>query len=129
MGLLLGVATYVMWRISQMRLLSISRLWWPALIACVVLVAGCGGARTVTVTRTVTGTISAQLPVPKPRGGELLSVPAVGRIYGRCTPGAAHWTITFVNDASASDELSSRIGAQRSRDNVVNPTQTLVWTL
>lgn len=108
---------------------STSRLWWPTLITSVVLVVGCGDSRTATVTRTDTTTISRPAPASKPRAGELLSVPAVGRIYGRCNPGDARWTITFVNDSPASDGVSSQIGAQRSREHVVNPSQTLAWTL
>jgi hypothetical protein len=108
---------------------SIFRVGWPTLITGVVLVAGCGGSRTATVTQTVTTSISRPVPAPKPRAGELLSVPAVGRIYGRCNPGDARWTITFVNDSPASDGVDSQIGTARSRENVVNPSQTLAWTL
>ena len=93
------------------------------------VLAGCGGSRTLTVTRVTTETVSKPSPVPKVRAGELLSVPAVGRIYARCDPSKGHWTMTFLNDALASDSVTYRIGTQPARRSVVNPGQAVAWTL
>ena len=60
---------------------------------------------------------------------ELLSVPVVGRIYGRCKPGDPSWTIRFIADGSATDGVTYRIGTSRSHSVGVNPGKTLTWDL
>jgi hypothetical protein len=104
-----------------------------ALTTSILLVAGCGGAQSKTVTQTKTTTVTTTLTTPGhtpgPQRGELLSVPAVGRIYGRCNPGETRWTVTFVNDALATDGVSYRVGSGRARSSTVNPGRTLVLKL
>jgi hypothetical protein len=105
------------------------QLGWLALTTSILLVAGCGGSQSRTVTQTKTTTITTTVTTPGPQLGELLSVPAVGRIYGRCKPGESRWTIKFVNDALATDEVTYRVGSGRAHSSTVNPSQTLVWNL
>jgi hypothetical protein len=54
---------------------------------------------------------------------ELVSVPAVGRIYGRCAPGARTWTLAFVAAPGATDKLQYRIGHVR-RTVQLNPGES-----
>jgi hypothetical protein len=63
------------------------------------------------------------------RLGELLSVPAVGRIYGRCSPVERRWTIRFVADANAGDEVTYRVGSARSHSLEIAPGQALTVRL
>lgn len=99
---------------------------WSWVVAALVL-AGCGGSSPKRTGRTKTTTPKSS-SVPSSRG-ELLSVPAVGRIYGRCQPGDRRWTIKFVPAPnSATDSVSYRIGsARRHTLNTVN--DTLTWRL
>jgi hypothetical protein len=102
---------------------------WLALATSTLLVVGCGGSQSKTVTRTTLATVTTAANTPGPQLGELLSVPAVGRIYGRCDPGKTRWTIKFVNEALATDGVTYRVGSGRPRSSIVNPGQTLVWQL
>jgi hypothetical protein len=61
--------------------------------------------------------------------GELLSVPAVGRIYGRCDPRDTRWTIEFTNGAPATDSVTYRVGSGRSQTVLVDPRRAVVWKL
>jgi hypothetical protein len=61
---------------------------------------------------------------------ELISVPAVGRIYGRCRPGDRRWTIEFVASNVATDSVTYRIGSARPRTVDSGPgQQTFTWRL
>ena len=112
--------------VHLMRSPQIGRL---ALATSMLLVVGCGGSPSKTVTQTKIATVTTAGHTPGPQLGELLSVPAVGRIYGRCDPGETRWTIKFVNQARATDGVTYRVGIGRPRSRIVNPGQTLVWTL
>jgi hypothetical protein len=59
----------------------------------------------------------------------LLSVPVVGRIFGRCNPGDVRWTIEFINQSGATDAVAYRIGNGRSHSVGINPGQTLTLQL
>jgi hypothetical protein len=59
----------------------------------------------------------------------LLSVPAVGRIFGRCNPGDARWTIEFINQSGASDAVAYRVGNGRSRSVDIDPGRPLTLQL
>jgi hypothetical protein len=61
--------------------------------------------------------------------GELLSVPAVGRIYGRCNPGDPRWTIKFVNDSPATNGIAYRVGTTRPRAVGIDPGHALTLKL
>ena len=61
---------------------------------------------------------------------ELLSVPAVGRMYGRCKPGDRRWTIEFAPSNAATDSVTYRIGSARAKTVNTGPGQrALVWRL
>jgi hypothetical protein len=66
--------------------------WWPAIAAALVL-PGCGGSSHKSTARPTTVTVTTPAHTSPPPLTELLSVPAVGRIYGRCKPGDPRWTI------------------------------------
>jgi hypothetical protein len=75
-------------------------------------IGGCGGTPGANDPRsTATAAASGVFSLP----GELLAVPAVGRIYGRCVPGAHRWTITFTGGRTATDVVTYRIGSGRAR--------------
>jgi hypothetical protein len=61
--------------------------------------------------------------------GELLSIPAVFRIYGHCKPGTSPWPIRLVATGSATVGVSYRVGAGRPRRVLINPGSTLTLRL
>jgi hypothetical protein len=115
--------------IFPMHWMRSPQILWLALATSAPLLVGCGGAQSKTVTQTKIATVTTAAHTPGPHLGELLSVPAVGRIYGRCDPGETRWTIKFVNEALATDGVSYRVGTGRPHTSIVNPGQTLVWQL
>jgi hypothetical protein len=81
---------------------------------------GCGGGSGST---TVRHTSVAQPP-------EVLGVPAVGRFFGRCAPGARSWTLRFVAEpGSASDEVYELGPGQRQRRIQLDPGAGITWQL
>jgi hypothetical protein len=86
---------------------------WLATAA--VVTAGCGGTTLKYAANPRSTKTTAGPAAPASLLGELLAVPAVGRIYGRCEPGAPHWTITFTGAPTATDLVTYRIGAARAR--------------
>jgi hypothetical protein len=95
--------------------------------AATLLLAGCGGS-----SHTGTpgpGPTSAPAGSPSPPLAELLSVPAIGRLSGRCQPGEAHFTIEFIAAPAATDSVTYRVGSARPRTVNLNPGKTLVWRL
>lgn len=100
---------------------------WAPVVAGLLL-AGCGGSsRTGTHQQTTTTTRPASVSSP----AELLSVPAVGRIYGRCKPGDRRWTIEFAAAPNAAtDSVTYHIGSARPRTVNINPGNApLTWRL
>ena len=90
-----------------------------AILLAALPLAGCAGRSKAHTSRPVTSSL-----------GELLSAPAVGRIYGRCKPGDPRWTIEFVAGQTATDTITYRIGSGRSRTVSTNPrVQALTWRL
>jgi hypothetical protein len=89
-----------------------SRIPWLASAAAVV--AGCGATagHQTTDSRSTATTVGGSATASSP--DELLAVPSVGRIYGRCAPGARRWTITFTG-STATDSVTYRIGSGRTR--------------
>lgn len=63
-----------------------------------------------------------------PRLAEVLSVPEVGRFFGRCAPGSPQWRLRFVNDAGADDLVISGSGKTRRKADV-RPGAALTWEL
>jgi hypothetical protein len=59
----------------------------------------------------------------------LLSVPVVGRIYGRCRPGEPRWPIEVLNDGAATDIIIYRVGAAPPRRVSLNPGGALTLQL
>jgi hypothetical protein len=53
----------------------------------------------------------------------------VGRIFGRCNPGDARWTIEFFNDWVATDAIAYRIGNGRSHSVGIDPGRALTFKL
>jgi hypothetical protein len=107
-------------------LCSPSRRWSG--VAAALLLAGCGGSSPKQTDHQRTTT--AKSPSAPSSPAELLSVPAVGRIYGRCRPGDRRWTIEFAPDNVATDSVTYRIGSGRPRTVNTRPSQrALTWRL
>jgi hypothetical protein len=71
---------------------------------------------------------SPQVTAP-PGLAEVLSVPAVGRFYGRCALSEHQWTLQFVADPVANDVVVYRIGGDHARRAQVPPRGVLTWHL
>jgi hypothetical protein len=103
-----------------------------AILACGGLVASCGGSSqhtsTTSKTTTTTETVTRS-NAPATSTAELLSIPAVGRIYGTCKPGAPRWPIRFVVTAGANDFVTYRIGAGHARSVNLDPGRSLTLQL
>jgi hypothetical protein len=99
------------------------------LAVATLLVAGCGGSTSKTSTHVRTVTVPAPVRTPGSPHGELLSVPAVGRIYGHCHPGDPRRTITFLNDSPATDGIVYRADTGRPRTVSIDPGHTLTLKL
>lgn len=99
------------------------------MVAALCLLAGCGGSSTKTVTRTQTVTVPAPFRTGGAPHGELLSIPAVGRIYARCNPTDRRWTIRLLNDSPATDGVAYRVGSDRARDLGIEPGHALTLSL
>ena len=84
--------------------------------------AGCGGGtKTVSVTTTAPPA-TRTVTVPPSASDEVLTIPAVGRFYGRCPRGARVWTLRFVVPADAATEfIRYRIGEGPPRDLKLDP--------
>jgi hypothetical protein len=96
------------------------------LLATLTLILGSCGSTSKTLTRTTSRTT----PAATTPSGELLSVPAVGRIYGRCKRGDPRWTIRFEASQIATDRITYRVGSGRSRTVSTEPhLQALTWML
>src|SRR5436305_685932 len=93
------------------------------------LLAGCGGSQSKSTTEESATTTTRPARTARPQLAELLSVPAVGRIYGRCAPSQRRWTIKFVNDAAATDGITYRVGSTRPLSVQLDPGQALDWKL
>lgn len=108
-------------------------------LAAALLMAGCGGSssRTTSTPTTTSAPTTASTATTTPRGsggaapatGELLSIPAIGRIYGRCKPGDRAWTVRFVAGPTATDGVTYRIGTAHPRNVNLDPGKTLTWHL
>lgn len=95
------------------------------------LLVGCGGSSP-TVARQPRTTASSTGRSPSISStAELLSVPAVGLIYGRCKRGDRVGTIEFaVGPQTATDSVTYRIGPARPRTVDSGPgSETLPWRL
>ena len=102
----------------------------PGSLATVaVLLCGWGASRQHSASGHSTRTVTTSFRGRRLATGEVLSVPAVGRIYGRCDPADRRWTIKFSNDAPATDGVTYRIGTGRSQMVAVDPGEVLVWKL
>jgi hypothetical protein len=77
---------------------------WP-LIAAALSLAGCGGSSHRHTGQPKTATARP----PSTSLTELLSVPAVGRIHGRCRPGDPRWTIESAPSNVATDSVIYRV--------------------
>lgn len=99
-----------------------------ALLGAALVLASCGGSasHTTTVTTSTTRTVAKSA---SPAMGELLSVPAVGRIYGRCKPGESPWPVRYVNDTRVTDAVTYQLGGGHPRTVSLNPGQTLTLRL
>ncbi|MGI8413592.1 MAG: hypothetical protein ACR2LV_09020 [Solirubrobacteraceae bacterium] len=103
---------------------------WSLIVAALLLV-GCGGSSpTVVHQPRATASSTGRSPFISSTA-ELLSVPAVGRIYGRCKPGDRVWTIEFAAaPQTATDSVTYRIGSARPRAVETGPgRETLTWRL
>jgi hypothetical protein len=60
---------------------------------------------------------------------ELLSVPAVGRIYGTCAPGARRWTVEFVAAPTTSERFTYRISGSPRLTFKLSPGQVVTLQL
>lgn len=99
-----------------------------SLVAATLLLAGCGGS-----SPRHTGKpqpTEAMAPSAPSTLAELLSVPAVGRIYGRCKPGDRRWTIELAPGNVATDSITYRIGSAQPRTVLTGQGQrALTWQL
>jgi hypothetical protein len=103
------------------------------MLVCALALASCGGSshtttKTTTTIRTTTQTATRAAAAPSTTG-EFLSVPAVGRIYGTCKPGAPRWPIRFIVTAGANDFVTYRVGGGRPRTVNLDPGRTLTLQL
>jgi hypothetical protein len=104
--------------------------WWT-MIAAALLISGCAGASRTSrePTHRPSATASGATAVAS-SPAELLSVPAVGRIFGRCAPGDRHWKIEFVPSNAATDSVTYRIDSARAHTVHAQPGgKALVWRL
>ncbi len=105
---------------------SLDRRW--SLVAAALLLAGCGGSSHKHTDQPKPTTTTP--PPARSSLAELLSVPAVGRIYGRCRPGDPRWTIEFAPSNVATDSVTYRIGSARPRTKNSGPgQQAFTWRL
>lgn len=59
----------------------------------------------------------------------MLSVPALGRFFGRCALSEHQWTLQFVATPVANDLVNYRIGSGRTQRANVPPGGVLTWHL
>src|SRR5438270_12495235 len=112
-----------------MRWTATARARWVAFVTSSLLLCGCGESSRESPPPPPARTVTTPPSPARAHLGELLSVPAVGRIYGRCNPGDRRWTIRFINDAPATDSVTYRVGTGRSRTVRVDPSRALAWRL
>jgi hypothetical protein len=91
--------------------------------------AGCGGGiRAGKRSPAASATSTSSLALSSPPG-EVLSIPSVGRFYGRCPFGARSWTLRFVAGPIADDDVTYRLADGPARRVDVRPRGTLTWEL
>jgi hypothetical protein len=104
-------------------------------IAAALLLTGCGGSsrksttKPATATKPGTATTTAPTRSGLPALAELLSVPATGRLYGRCQPGEGRFTVEFIAAPGATDSVTYRVGSARPRTVNLSPGDVLNWRL
>jgi hypothetical protein len=97
------------------------RLFRTEVLVAALVLTGCGG-----------GSHPSKTTTPAPRAanpGEILSVPPVGRFYGRCPLGAKQFTLTFIAAPNADDGVAYRLGSGPPRTVDVRPRARLTWHL
>jgi hypothetical protein len=60
---------------------------------------------------------------------EILAMPAVGALYGRCPPSEKMWRLELVNNTPATDRLVLRVGGSPTKRVVLQPGYELPWRL
>jgi len=102
---------------------------WPALATAMLVLGGCGGPKSTSATQPKRTAATTPGHTAGPKLGELLSVPAVGRIFERCIPGESRWKLKFINDTPVTDGVTYRVDRTRPRRLNVEPGQALAWNL
>jgi hypothetical protein len=107
----------------------------------VLALAGCGGSShssssSPSPTSATSPSSTSSTPTSSTPGGtappgqsEVLSVPSLGRFYGRCALTEHEWTLEFVADPVANDLVVYRIGSGPPHRAQVPPHGALTWHL